>query len=84
MAAPDITLNAGFVLLSPSSTMLGIEALDNVPVGKLEKVPTGYTDFAVNDILFYKDSNAMYLKYTDEDYIILPAEDLYFKENTPP
>ena len=85
MAVPDITLNAGQVLLHQVSSGLGIE-VDNS--GFLN----GYVDmindlsdlYAAGDLVLFDPSQATMLKYDSVDYFLTTENKIYYKEILPP
>lgn len=84
MAAPTVLMNEGFVLLSPSVTGWSIDSQEQIRFGKVEIVATGYTFYAVNDIVAYNADARKSFVYNEDEYYIVPVEELYFKETTPP
>lgn len=84
MAAPEIILNAGQVLLSQSSSTGGI-VLDNSPFlfGKVEIVNELSDNYIVNDIVMFDPTGSTKFKYSGVDYFLVFEDKIYFKEVPP-
>lgn len=85
MAAPDLTLNKGQILLIQSSTSLGIE-VDNSPFlnGVVSLINDLSDLYIVGDLVLFDPTNATKFKYSSEDYFLITENKVFYKENIAP
>lgn len=87
MAVPfSIYMNPPYVLLfatySIPSTQDLIPNSSTIGISKIEKINTSTTNFAVGDVVFYKQNEIYPILYTKDGsrYTMIPETAIFFKE----
>lgn len=85
MAAPDIILSRGEVLVTNSSSGLGILPSDNkLSFGVVQAVSDVTNNFIVGDSVLYKTESGRSIMYGSTIYIILTEDNISGSEVIPP
>lgn len=85
MSAPSIILNRGQVLVSQTSSGLGIQ-IDNSPLlnGTIELVNDLTDLYEVGNLVLFNPQGAVILKYSGTDYFLTTEDNLFYKESIAP
>lgn len=85
MAAPDITLGFKEVLLTQSSSVLGVISIDNkTQFGVVAKVSDLCDRFTVGDYVTYDPAKGRILLYGSTQYIFINEDNISGEEVSPP
>jgi hypothetical protein len=85
MAVPDLILNAGTILVTQSSSLIGIEMISQgFQTGLVALVNDLSDSSAVNDTIVFRQSDVIaQLKYDSVIYYLVYERENIFKENPP-
>lgn len=82
MAAPDITLKEGTILLTQETSQLDIYQVNNAFInGRVEQVNDLDDVYSVNDIVLFDANEAVMFKYSDTTYYVAQVDKIFYKEN---
>lgn len=85
MAAPDIDLGTGDILVVNGESVLGVWSPDNtVAFGQVAAVYSGCDTVAVNDYIMYNPADQRMLIYGSTQYVLIKQESISGKENIIP
>lgn len=85
MAAPDIVINKGQIVLTQTTSGWGI-IMDNNDFlfGNVEIVNDLSEQYILNDIVLFDPQGAKMFMYDDTTFYLTTEDKIYFKETTPP
>ena len=85
MAAPDIVINKGQIVLTQTTSGWGI-VMDNNDFlfGNVEIVNDLSEQYILNDIVLFDPQGAKMFMYDDTTFYLTTEDKIYFKETTPP